>query len=94
MKMLKTLFTLATLFSISTFANAEPDAKMKSDAQAVNAACTAEAATAGCGQAVVGKGLLKCIHAYKEANKGFTVSAGCKAAIQQLNSDKKGKGGK
>jgi hypothetical protein len=85
----KTLLTLAALFSISTFVNAEPDAKMKSDAQAVNAACTAEAATAGCGQAVVGKGLLKCIHAYKEANKGFTVSAGCKAAIQQLSGDKK-----
>ncbi len=64
-------------------------ADVKADAQAVNAACTQDAATAGCGSETVGKGLLKCLHAYHKANKDFKFSEGCKSAMKTLHTDKK-----
>jgi hypothetical protein len=52
------------------------------EAQAVDSACTTEAATAGCGNEKVGTGLMKCIHAYKQAHKkDFKISDGCKSAM-------------
>ena len=92
---------IVALFALSTSAMAqnqpatsgehhhEKNPTVKADAQAVDNACTAEAKTAGCGDEVVGKGLLKCIHAYKHAHKDFKVSDGCHAAIEKLHSDKK-----
>jgi uncharacterized protein YfiM (DUF2279 family) len=65
------------------------DAKIKEDAAQVNTACSADAATAGCGTEVVGKGLLKCLHAYKKANKGFKFSESCKASLKQIHTDRK-----
>ncbi len=65
------------------------DAAMKDDNQAINTACTADAQTAGCGSEVVGKGLLKCLHAYKEAHKDFKFSDGCKSAMEKRHADKK-----
>jgi hypothetical protein len=65
------------------------DSVMTADKAAVNSACTAESTTAGCGSEQVGTGLLKCIHAYKKANKGFKVSDGCKTAMKQMHADKK-----
>jgi len=85
-KLALTLITLTTL-SQTAFA---ADATLKADRQAIDSACTQEAQTAGCGNEVVGKGLLKCIHAYKQKNqKTFTISSGCKTAMAQLRADKK-----
>lgn len=60
------------------------------DALAIDAACSAEAQTAGCGDEKVGTGLLKCIHAYKKAHrKDFHLSDACKAAIKKGHEDRK-----
>jgi hypothetical protein len=59
------------------------------DAEGVDAACTAEATTAGCGTEKVGTGLLKCIHAYHQAHREFKPSAGCKTAMMKLHTDKR-----
>lgn len=85
----KIMFVLITFFTVSNSAFAV-DATLKADRSAVDAACTQEAQTAGCGTEIVGKGLLKCIHAYKKNNKKtFTISPGCKTAMEQLHADKK-----
>ena len=80
---------IAAIFGISVHANAAKDPAMAADAQAVNAACQAEAATAGCGQEVVGKGLLKCMGNYRKAHKDFKFSDGCRDAVKHLSLDRK-----
>ena len=83
------MFVFIAFFTISNSAFAV-DATLKADRSAVDAACTQEAQTAGCGTEIVGKGLLKCIHTYKKNNKKtFTISPGCKSAMKQLHSGKK-----
>jgi hypothetical protein len=64
------------------------DAAMKADNQAIDSACAADAQTAGCGSEIVGHGLLKCLHAYKRANKSFKLSDSCKSAMKQRHADK------
>ena len=59
------------------------------DAQAVDAACSQEATTAGCGTEKVGTGLLKCLHAYKKEHKDFKFSDGCKSAMKTMHADRK-----
>ena len=90
---MKTQFKLVSAFiiavGIQSAAFAAPTAQDKADASNVNSACTQDAQTAGCSGEVVGKGLLKCLHSYKEANKSFKFSPGCQSAIKQLNTDKK-----
>jgi len=81
-------FLMLPLIVGSSFAFAV-DSTIQSDRQSVDAACKAEASTAGCGAEQVGTGLLKCIHAYKKANKSFQISPGCKSAMQQLHADHK-----
>ena len=63
--------------------------EVKADKEAVNAACSQDAATAGCGSETVGKGLLKCLHTYKKEHKDFKLSEGCKSAMKTLHADKK-----
>ena len=71
---------------------AEGKASQKPDALAIDSACTADAATAGCSAEQVGTGLMKCIHAYKKAHKkDFKVSDGCHAAMKKMHADKKAK---
>jgi hypothetical protein len=80
---------LSVMFVLSaTAAYAAPDATIQSDDQAINSACSTDAQTASCGSEVVGKGLLKCLHAYKKATPSFKLSASCKAAMKQRHSDK------
>jgi hypothetical protein len=79
----------ALLLGISLNATAQKSTAMASDAKAVDNACQAEAQTAGCGQEVVGKGLLKCIGAYRKEHKDFKVSDGCRASIKKLGEDRK-----
>jgi hypothetical protein len=72
------------------FVHAEEHASKNANALAIDAACTAEASTAGCGDKKVGTGLLKCIHAYKrEHRKEFKISDGCKDAMKKARSERK-----
>ena len=88
-------FTLALLLcSAPAFAAGGGKASQNPDAQAIDQACGAEAQTAGCSGEQVGTGLLKCIHAYKKANKkSFQISAGCKSAMMKARADHHGGGG-
>ena len=60
--------------------------KMKAEnaemADKVKAACAADISTTGCSQEM-GKGLMKCIHGYKQAHKDFKLSDSCKAAVEE-----------
>jgi hypothetical protein len=85
-------FAQAAPAAPSAPAAAAPASKMsatdKADASAIDTACAADAKTTGCSGEIVGKGLLKCMSAYKKANPSFKHSAQCEAAIQKLHSDK------
>lgn len=78
-----TALMMTTLFVTSAHAD------IKTEKQSVDTACAQDAATANCGSAQVGTGLLKCLHAYKKANKSFQYSATCKTAIESFEGDKK-----
>ncbi len=83
-----TLITALALIQLCSAAYAD-DNQLKADREAVNSACTAEAATASCGEKEVGSGLLKCIHTYKKAHrKDFKISEGCKTAMKKLKEDR------
>jgi hypothetical protein len=91
---MKTSFKLALAIVValgihSAAFGAAPTAQEKTDASNINSACFHDAQAAGCAGEVVGKGLLKCLHSYKEANKSFKLSPGCQSAISQFNNDKK-----
>jgi hypothetical protein len=87
MIMMKIIVLAVSLLSVSSVFAA--DATMKADAQGIDSACTADAQTASCGSEIVGKGLLKCLHAYKKANKSYHFTPSCKAAMEQMHADKK-----
>ncbi len=80
---------LASVILFSASSAFAADQAMKADAQNIDTACATDAATASCGSEKVGTGLLKCLHAYKKANKGYKFSDSCKAAMQQMHADKK-----
>ncbi len=82
------LTAAVSLVSINAYAD-EKNPALKADAQAVDSACTSDAAAAGCGGEVVGKGLLRCLHNYKEAHKEFKFSAGCREAMKHFHQDRK-----
>jgi len=84
---MKGLIILSVLVGFVSFSQAKENTSP--DAEAVDSACTADAATAGCGSEKVGTGLLKCMHAYKKAHKDFKFSDGCKSAMQKMRADKK-----
>lgn len=81
---------LVFAFSLVTF-SAFAQEGVKADREAVNAACSTDAQTAGCGSEVVGKGLLKCLHNYKKEHKEFKFSESCKSSMKKLRSDRKAK---
>ena len=83
---MKSLVAL-TLLAASAVAFAADGGK-QSDKAAIDAACSADAQTAGCGGETVGKGLLKCLAAHKKSNKDFKVSDACRAAIKQGHEDR------
>lgn len=64
-------------------------AEMQDERDAVVSACSEESKAANCGDKVVGKGLLKCIHSHKKASKDFKVSDGCKSAMKALKEERK-----
>lgn len=63
-------------------------AEFSADAQDVNNACRADAEVAGCGQEVVGGGLLKCMGNYKRVHREFRFSEGCRDAMKQMKQDR------
>ena len=81
------LFVL--LLSAQSLAFADERREKSEDASQVNTACATEAQTAGCGGEVVGKGLLKCLHEYRKANKSFKPSQQCHEAMEKLHHDMK-----
>lgn len=81
-------FVLASLLFVASTACFAND--MKADAQGIDAACSQDAATTGCGKDKVGTGLLKCMHAYKKSHKEFKFSQGCKTALKKMREDRKG----
>ncbi len=88
---MKTFIFVLALSMCTTSAFATGKVATGQDAQDVDKACVADAQTAGCGSEQVGTGLMKCIHAYKKAHKKeFTISEGCKAAMQKFHQDRKG----
>lgn len=64
-------------------------AELQDEKDAVVSACAEESKAAGCGNKVIGKGLLKCIYEHKKASKDFKVSEGCKTAMKSLKSERK-----
>lgn len=100
MKTITCLFTILLIsFNVSaddhnkSGPHAEKKAEMKQKIQAqkdaVETACSADAATTGCAGKEVGEGLLKCMKAYKEAHKDFTFSESCKNARKELHEERK-----
>ena len=85
---MKAMSILLASMIVSASAFAAQDSAMQADNQAINSACSADAQTGGCGTEVVGKGLLKCLWAYKKANKSFKFSDSCKSAMKQRKEDK------
>lgn len=73
----------------SSGAKAEHKAKAEEHKAAIATACSADAATAGCADKELGGGLLKCLHSYKKANKGFEISEGCKTATKAMHNARK-----
>lgn len=59
------------------------------DAQAIDSACSADAATAGCGSEKVGTGLLRCLHTYKRGHADFKFSDTCKNAMLKARQDRR-----
>lgn len=59
---------------------AERKAEKGEMVEKVKAACSPDIQASGCGQDL-GKGLMKCIHAYKVAHPEFALSESCKAAV-------------
>ena len=68
---------------------AEHKAKAAEHKAAIATACTAEAEKSGCAGKEVGGGLMKCIHAFKKANKDFEISEGCKSSVKSLRDERK-----
>jgi hypothetical protein len=88
---MKTVFAVLALVCFSSAAFAEGKVATGADAQAIDSACSADAATAGCGSEQVGTGLLKCLHAYKKAHKDFKFSDSCREATKKARTDRKAK---
>lgn len=86
--MKKALAIIVIASSVFAFANEGHKAEHKAKA-AINTACTADAEKAGCADKEVGSGLLKCLHAYKKANKDFQISESCKSSTKSLRDEKK-----
>jgi hypothetical protein len=82
------LATLVLVASVTSFAKggdrAAKDAEIKK-------ACAAEIATSGCGDKELGKGLLKCLHAYKKEHKDMVISDSCKNERKELKEARQAK---
>ena len=85
----KSTLALIIAMSFQSAVFAAPSDQVKADAGQIDTACAQDAKTAGCGSDQVGSGLLKCMAAYKKANKSFKYSASCRSAMKQMHVDRK-----
>lgn len=81
--------SFALSFAHGSDSKEERKADREANREVVNSACAADAKTAGCEGKTFGKGLIKCLHAYKKEHKEFEVSSACKDATKQLREDRK-----
>ena len=81
--------TSAMAFANSPEKKAEMKAKMAAHKQEINQSCAADAEKAGCTGKEMGGGLMKCLHAYKKANKDFQISEACKSSTKSLRDERK-----
>lgn len=86
---MKVLLVMALFLATSVNAQAAMDEKLKEEAQAINSACKTDAANAGCAGEVVGKGLLKCLRAYKQAHKEYKFTDACREAVKEFREERK-----
>jgi len=87
MNRIRIAMPLLVLLASASLPAIAADAALQSDGQAVDQACASDAATAQCGTAKVGSGLLKCIGDYHKANPSFKPAPACMSAIQKLRAD-------
>jgi len=85
----RTRYTLCAMLLLSATSAMAADAAMTADKQAVDQACAADAATAGCGGETAGKGLMKCLEKYKKANPSWKESESCTAARKEMHKQAK-----
>ena len=88
---MKKLMAIVLILGFASMSQAAGKEATGPDALAVDAACSADASTAGCGSEKVGTGLLKCLWAYKKAHKDYKFSDACKSAMHKMHDDKKAK---
>ena len=81
------MVALVLVASVSSFAKEDRSAK---DAE-LKSACSAEIAASGCGGKDLGKGLLKCLHAYKKEHKDMVVSESCKNLRKEFKEKREAK---
>lgn len=93
LQIFKSLLVTACLFAFALNTHAEPPL-IKADSQRINSACQKDAEESGCGGKVVGKGLLRCMHEYKESHKDHKFSEACRAAMKEMHEDRKEAKGK
>lgn len=87
--MLKSVMvTLVLVASVSSFAKGEQRAAKDAE---IKKACAAEIAASGCGDKDLGKGLLKCLHAYKKEHKDMVISESCKNGRKELREARQAK---
>lgn len=87
---MKFIMTAALIgLSATVYAAGAGTESKSADAQAIDSACAADAATAGCGSEKVGTGMLRCIRAYRKSHKDWKPSATCHAAMEKMHADKK-----
>lgn len=90
MNALKTASVLVLTLGLSS-AFAADKAELKADKSAANAACAEDAKVAQCkeGESTLGKGLMKCFHAYKKEHKDFKPSQACKESLEKVRHARK-----
>lgn len=77
------LVSMVLVASVSSFAKSEKRAEKDAE---IKKACAAEIAASGCGDKELGKGLLKCMHAYRKEHKDMVISDSCKELRKEFKS--------
>jgi len=89
--LLMALSTSALVFAsdaATVSAKEEIKAKVVEAKTKVNNSCSEDAAKAGCTGKEFGKGLMKCLHAYKKEHKDFKISDSCKSSTKEVKAER------